>query len=191
MDHNKEKLLQKCNALPLKVAITYLTSEYACEFIIISSKGVASFWTPIDIEWPVYHLKKNDISSLSSIKEKISNNKLVYEDIKDTSLELFSEQIVDSDSEEDYSRLFSGLLDVSSVSEEGLYCVSGGFDSEGNVSKYNKLIFFTDLNECIKYFEKQLFVDYSPWEDMSLKEMEDWLNTYEEIDGFPVCELRD
>ncbi len=188
----KEELLKKCESLKLRVSITYLTSEYACEFIMISSKGVASFWTPIDIKWPVYRLDRIDNNTFNVIKEKISKNELTYEDIKGTSLEpLVSENIIELDSEDNYSSVFSMLSKLASISEEGFYCICGSFDEEGIVKENSKIDFYTDLDDCVHAFEQESNINYDLWDNMTVEMIEDYLKIYDEIDGFPLCVYND
>ena len=125
-----------------------------------------------------YQILVKDKDEFISIINKLNDDTLTIEDIKDTSLYRFLDQIIDiSELDEDilYANL-EGLSNVSNISEY-VYCSVYGYDGVAFFSTYEELQQFVERDYC----------DYC-WNDLPDEELKLWIERLNngELEGIGI-----
>ena len=153
------------------------TFDMGLEFEFITEKGAGT-----DLgyfaEWPAYKIQINK-GTVLRIKEKISNNSLLKEDLKESGLYSFTEEIDFADKDISLSEFLEDLINLKTISNDYIYCLRNPVFEDEFCPE-----FYSNKNDLLNEFKNKYTSNIVLWPEMDSAEKEYWEERKKEIKSF-------
>ena len=179
----REEMLNKLHEIKISAQPTAITDDMGLQYEYVTPEGYGEGFGNMG-DWPFHKIENVSQEDLAFIKEKILKNRLTVEDIEDTAFESFFNfipmDISDDENDVEISSFFKDLISVKTPKDGIVYafCDAGQWEPE--------VYFYNSYDEIEEAFVDMYVTYIDRWEDLSDKELEEWLIRIEELNSIPL-----